>query len=308
MVATPVFADLNGDQRMEVIAADDRYVYVYSLEGSLWSGWPRDVGGAQQHAAVGDVDHDGVPEVFLGSNLPVPRLWAFAPDGTTKPGWPVSLPYTQTANVTCPVLADLDGDGDLDIGVAAEQGVFFFDISAQALGGWPYLWPVPINNPQWSAPAVGDMDGDGSLEVAVGNTCYPNWGVHAIRADGTAMPGWPKVIKPVFSSPALADLDSDGDLEIIAQEGDPGAQGYRLWVWHHDGTVFPGWPRNIAAEGSSSRSNPAVADLEDDGVLEIVTVTSDGMLHIIHPDGAELPAIPATWAESSRSPPPRFWM
>jgi len=292
MVATPVMADLDQDGRMEVIAADDRYVYVFSLEGVLWSGWPRETGGSQQHAAAADVDGDGTAEIFVASNLPVPRVWGFAPDGTTLPGWPVTLPYVQVGNATCPVLADMDEDGDLDIGVAAETGVSFFDISGAALPGWPYQWPVPVNNPQWSAPAVGDVDNDGHLEVAVGNACYPNWGVHMIDRTGHVMPGWPKVIKPVFSSPALADLDQDGDLEIIAQEGDPGSQGYRLWVWHHTGAVFAGWPVNIATEGSSSRSNPAVADLEEDGSLEIITMTSDGKMHVFRPDGTELPGYP----------------
>ena len=289
-VVSPVFADLDGDGMLEVVTADDRYAYAFSTAGALL--WQRDIGGANMHAAVADLDGDRIPEIMIGSNFPGPRLWVLDPAGNPKPGWPVSLPYTTLANVTSPVVADLDGDGRREVGVATENGVSFIRADGTVPAGWPYLWPVPINNPQWSAPAVGDVDGDGAPEIAVGNADYPDWGVHLIRADGTAMPGWPKVIEPVWSSPALADLDGDGHLEIIAQEGDPGSLGYRMWVWHHDGSVAAGWPRAIAVEGNSSRSSPAVGDLDGDGVLEIITATGDGLLHILRPNGAERPGWP----------------
>ena len=289
-VVPPVFYDLDQDGTLDVIAADDRYAYVFDHLGSPRPGWPVEIGGAMMQAAVADLDEDGSPEILWGSTLPAPRLAAFTPSGQTR--WVANLPYLTFANATCPVVVDLDGDGHLDVGIATETGVSFFDADGAPLPGWPYTWPVPINNPQWSAPAVGDLDGDGALEVVVGNACSPDWGVHAIRADGIALPGWPKVILPVWSSPALADLDANGDLEIIAQEGDPGSQGYRMWVWHHDGTVVAGWPRAIAANGQSSRSSPAVGDLDDDGDLEIVTATSDGRLHVLAADGTELPGWP----------------
>ncbi len=289
-VVPPVFHDLDDDGTLDVIAADDRYAYVFDHLGNLRPGWPVQIGGAMMQAAVADLDEDGSPEILWGSTLPAPRLWAFTPAGQTR--WVANLPYLTFANATCPVIADLDGDGHLDVGIATETGVSFFDADGAPLPGWPYTWPVPINNPQWSAPAVGDLDGDGSLEVVIGNACYPDWGVHAVAADGTALPGWPKVILPVWSSPALADLDANGDLEIIAQEGDPGSQGYRMWVWHHDGTVVSGWPRAIAADGQSSRSSPAVGDLDRDGDLEIATATSDGRLHVLAANGIELPGWP----------------
>lgn len=292
VVATPIFADLDRDGSHEIIVLDDYYAYVFSADGALWSGWPVVTRGSQQHAAVADIDGDQIDEIIFGSNLPTALLRVYDQHGQPKPGWPVSIPFSTLTNLTCPVVVDLDGDGALEIGIAGELGVFFYRADGTPQPGWPYTWSVPVNNPQWSAPAVGDIDRDGSLEVVVGDDNYPSYRAHAIRADGTSMPGWPIAVRPVYSSPALADLDGDLDLEIIMQEGDPGSQGYRLWVWHHTGEPMAGWPRNVAVEGHSSRCGPAVADVDADGRLEIVTATSDGRLHVFLVDGTEYPGFP----------------
>jgi len=297
-VVSPVFHDLDGDGVKEVIAADDDFLRVYDVNGVVLAGWPVDIGGANEHAAVADIDRDGIPEILIGSTLPNPKIRAFTPNGVPKFGWPVDLPYQTLANTSCPVVADVIPGGDLEVVIASERGVTLLNSVGQVPNGWPYLWAVSVNNPQWSAPAVCDLDADGSVEVVVGNVNFPDWGVHVIRDDGTPMEGWPKVIRPVWSSPAVADLDQDGDLEIIVQEGDPGSQGNRMWVWHDDGTTMAGWPVVIAADGQSSRCSPAVADLDDDGVLEIVTLTGDGLLHIFTPQGIDL----AGWATGGVQP------
>jgi hypothetical protein len=286
--ASPVLYDLDGNGSLEVISADEYEVRVYDQAGRLWPGWPRHFPGfgPQEHVAVTDLDGDGQPEILAAVATEPPKIYAFEIDGSLVPGWPASITFHTLLNITCPVVTDLDGDGSPDVGVAGEDGIFFFRADGTPLPGWPYRWQVGVNNPQWSAPAVGDLDGDGTLEVAVGTAVYPDPGIHVVHANGTPVAGWPKITgKPMLSSPALADLDGDGKLEVIEQEGDPGSQGSLLWVLRHDATDFPGWPLAIAAEGWSSRSSPAVADVDGDGSLEIVAATGDGNLHVLRPDG-----------------------
>jgi hypothetical protein len=105
------------------------------------------------------------------------------------------------------------------------------------------------------------------------------------------MPGWPKTTQNIFSSAAVGDLDADGDFEIVMQEGEPGFYGNILHVWHHDGSYLDGWPIEVATQWESSRSNPAIADVDGDGTLEIVTVAHDS-LRIFRADASIYPGYP----------------
>jgi hypothetical protein len=290
-IGSPAFYDLDGDGIQEIVVADGARGYVLDLAGNVKPGWPRSIGSCDHTPGFGDVTGDGTPEIFFGTRGGPPKLHAYEPDGTRPPGWPVTLPFQGWLNTSCAVVADLNGDERLDVGIASELGVSFFDGNGVPLEGWPYTW-VTTQNLTWSGPAVADLDGDGSPEVVVGNNCLYSESVHVMRADGTAMPGWPRSTGIIFSSPAVGDLDGDGDLEIVVQEGDPGWYGNRMHVWHHDGSYLPGWPREIAPQWESSRANPAIVDLTGDGDLEIVTVTSDGLLHAFHRDATEVAGFP----------------
>lgn len=291
-IASPLFFDVNGDGTDEVIIADEQRAYVLDVSGNPLPGWPRAIPNRVDNCgAAGDIDGDGQVEVLFGVEGAPPLLYVYRADGTNKLGFPVQLPYRYWMNCSSPVLADLNGDGRTEIGVGVEIGVAFFDAQGHALPGWPYTW-FTTQNLAWSAPAVGDIDGDGANEVVVGENTLGASGVYAIRADGTLMPGWPKQTSTMFSSPSLADIDGDHIVEVIAQDGDPTWMGYQLYAWNGDGTEVPGFPKSLTTEWNGARANPAVGDVDADGSPEIVTVTSDGYLHVVRANGTDFTGYP----------------
>ncbi len=121
--------------------------------------------------------------------------------------------------------------------------------------------------------------------------------------DPTWHPGWPKFVDTGGeSSPVLYDLDGNGTLEII----EANSSG-ELWVWNHDGrplASFNGgqpWqlePTYFYHAGSRAFKEggvppptggfrtPAIADLDNDFVPDIVAAAADGRIVVLRPDGS----------------------
>ena len=124
-----------------------------------------------------------------------------------------------------PSLADLDGDGVLDL-VAVP-----FDGRVIALSGRTLapLWSFDAHEEETqSSPAIGDFDGDGDLDVVqVGQEgIFPRWTASVMRVfdGGTGALLWERrmVRDLVPASPLAVDLDADGRDEILVTQSDAG--------------------------------------------------------------------------------------
>jgi len=257
------------------------------------------------------------------------------PDGgVTPPKWsPVSLPSDScpSGDTNChyssPVLADLNDDNFLDIIVATNNGhVLAIDHNGHVL--WdrdtaPSFGMAAGTQEIHSSPAIADIDNDGRPEIVVGagtiyGTVCTQGGVIVLEHDGQVKAGWPQLAvdeetppagcrDTVFASPALGDLDKDGDLEIVAAGFDK-----RVYAWHHNGTLvagfppasalhhrFPTWPGLDHKLGDNTWGSPALADLDNDGNLDIVLGTGEGNFDDSYGNGTGWVcpyALPAGWA------------
>ena len=193
-----------------------------------------------------------------------------------------------------PALADLDGDGDLDLLSGMDSGAFAYAENLAGAGEPPsfgglQMGPFGLSGfGPTSAPSVADLDGDGDLDVLSGqtfNAVHPPLVYYENAAGGPGPPVFlaeqfnPFGMKSLGNSvvPAVADLDSDGDLDVLTGNF-AGAFVY------HENTAGPGRPPAFAFAQINPygladvglASAPAVADLDGDGDPDVLSGTAAG--------------------------------
>jgi hypothetical protein len=190
--------------------------------------------------AIGDIDGDGKPEIVHGTGSYWPnraeKIYAWHCDGTPVAGWPVSI-QGQSGAFNGPALADINGDGKLEVLVTADntRSSSTFHLYAFSGNGTQLFAAVPkdFSGVTFSAgpPIVGDVLGDGGLEILVPtNTSvavFSSTGT-LLSDDGTHPPG-----AYAFYTPTGVFGVAVGDLE------DPTAPGAKIEVVTVSGADFP---------------------------------------------------------------------
>ena len=183
-------------------------------------------------------------------------------------------PYTGSGTTSLAV-ADLRGNGKLDVVVANQGGESDGDGSAGVLlgKGDGTLQPVVTYDSGGVDPtsiAVADVNGDGKPDLLVVNGSNNTVGVLLGNGDGTFR-------SPVLydsggyypSSIAVADVNGDGKLDIVVAnyENFAGTGIIGVLLGNGDGTFQP--PVAYGGAGLQGATWVAVADLNGDGKLDI---------------------------------------
>lgn len=295
--------DVDGDGACETVLIAGERMYVYRGDGSLlWES--RSAEGNEIGSLIGimDLDADGTMDIVTG-NLPSSdsygryRLARLA----ILNGRDGSLEYVSSffdnSNGHCGAtghgsannlnrynvrIGDLDGDGKPEIlmmpGYGHAMRVLDFDNGLQNAAA---KYTVSYPNNYAEGVAVGDIDGDGKAEIVT------NWlGVlYAYNAETGSL----KAQSSIFASGdtqgacVIADVDHDGVNEIV-----------QLASATHTVSVFDATTTAIALKwkkqyaGYLRYSHDAVADLDQDGQLEILfSIDSDRMYVLCASDGSE---------------------
>ncbi|NYT27369.1 MAG: VCBS repeat-containing protein [Candidatus Thiodubiliella endoseptemdiera] len=198
-------------------------------------------------------------------------------------------------NVSVPTLADIDGDGDLDLVVGEANGALKYYQNTGTTSNPAYEAKTGDSNPfnsidvgKFSAPTLADIDGDGDLDLVVGEVngalkYYQNTGTTSNPAYEAKTGGdnpFDGIDVGYSAKPALADIDGDGDLDLVVGEGNG-----TLKYYQNTGTTS-----SPAYEVKTGDSNPfngigvgyyptlTLADIDGDGDLDLVVGEDDGTL------------------------------
>ena len=274
-----------------VICGTDNKVYVWNADGTPVPGWPKSVpmpnsgvptaNGASP--ALANLDDDAMLEIVVAAGR---YVYVWNGDGTSLPGWPQEMAGTTNGSAS---IGDIDRDGAPEIVASSASPPYVYAWNAD--GSLVPGWPVTINHPEdlvRTTAALGDIDADGYPEVIVGtlDTAYQQSEVYVWKGNGQLAPYWPQPVDfVIWSAPVVGDIDGDYRNEIIV-----GNMRDRIYAWHGDGSVQEGnWPVYV---GSSVANACALADLDSDGLPEVLAGLGNGTTTALRHDGTPLAGWP----------------
>lgn len=187
---TPAIGNFDADSEVEVawlgpsprstqLPDGETNVYIFNLDGSLLSGWPRQLPGKFYFSplAVGDLDADAREDLVVQTGCSIgaggcSALAAFDRSGNFLPGWPIINHGALHTYFKQLALGDANSDGQLEVfnchddifGKGSIQSQCIWrDAQARVLPGWPHNMGVGVG----VQPVIADFDNDGQAEVVL---------------------------------------------------------------------------------------------------------------------------------------------
>lgn len=261
--------DMNGDGHPDLLSG----AYWYENPGPNGGEWKqhqfRSVGFHGEFVSdcgewIVDVDHDGLPDLITAGWITNGLMWFRNPGpqataaGTQWQGEKI----TDSFDTEGGAFADINGDGKPDVALAHynHSGVLWVDFSNKT----PRVHHVGGREQDGHGIGIADINGDGKPDLLTPYGWFEQidanndkWQWHGDWQLGDA------------GFPVLGyDVNHDGKLDLIYGQG----HGYGLYWLEQAGTArAPRWIRHTIDESFSQSHALLLADLDGDGIPELVT-------------------------------------
>ena len=271
--------------------------------------------GVSATPCVGDIDNDGTPEIIIQTLNNA--IYAVHPDGTelldgdNNPATlGILIPGSGSGQAGQPILADLNGDGGMEIirgglaGLGASRLTAYRDSS-----GTVTQYSIPVAGATLMPPAVGNLGGDGLPEVIVASTravageeispaalSIANWEIFTdpgLPSDPTEYGAF-LIRGGVYSAPIIADVNRDGTNEVLVSDAAGSLHAFDLTFQPHiqgdlpstyiKANELPGWP--TPAHSAGALTEVSIGDLDRDRYPEVLHTGGNCLVSAVYYSGA----------------------
>ncbi|WP_425437644.1 kelch repeat-containing protein [Melittangium boletus] len=287
----PSMADLDGDGQVELINGHAVFTSTGALKWLGADGTGGHTTGPISFAA--DIDQDGVLEVINGRSIyrahgqlkcsnstighglsgvgnfdadpqgEVVVVWSgyvSLLDDDCKLLWTTAIPGGGAGGA--PTIADFDGDGQPEVGVAGTDRYIVFETQ----GGVKWTSPTRDYSSNRTSSAAFDFEGDGKAEVLYADELRLR--IHD-GATGAVRLEVPHSSCTSYENPVVADVDGDGNAELLVAQNTTCGMGFhgglRLYREREDG-----W---VNTRGLWNQHAYSVTHINDDGTIPPYSVT-----------------------------------
>jgi hypothetical protein len=254
--------------------------------------------------AFGDFNGDGKIDIAMAAGNHTVAIYLGRGDGTFVNPWYSMVPTAASQYIGSPIVAaDFNHDGKLDLAVVGIDGTSntVYILPGEGNGLFSSANPVltvpgddNVSSEGVQKMLLGDFDGDGNADLAVIATTgiLATGGIatlttHVLYGNGAF--GFEDTT-PITSSNFgnivnmnSGDLNGDGKTDLFALDSD----SYRLDTFYGEtGRNFASYTQQLptaSSNGSAYSPSPAMADFNDDGRNDLVTITSSysGLVYLI---------------------------
>lgn len=319
-----VFGDLNHDGHPDLVTADHcDGLYVYLGDGAgnwtmtMEERYPRfkvpdrkieieRYNGAET-VALGDINNDGHVDIVSGAS-DAGGITIYLGDGSGR-----EFKELEDTGIWAPRwvmrvrLADLNGDGNLDVAGTCTEGprVWLGNGQGKFRPSSAGL-PTPMYGGIFHGMAIGDVNEDGRPDLVVANY-YDGPIVYVQDEDGrwTWTPDVFPVMKGGASNVALGDIDQDGHLDIVVTGRLPYEVGYVYGVFWLRGDGKGNWEYvedcGLPDSGLPYTYGVTLDDVNRDGVLDIAVASGGAVANNPKYADPEIPAGLLVWCTQLNS-------